>query len=128
MPSAFLPRKNGDAPVVDWLKELSDTNERAYVKCRAALGRLAQEGHALRRPEADFLENGIHELRIRFSKVNYRLLYFFHERTTSVVVHGITKEDEVPKIEIQRAIERKEKFISNPKDHTFTGDIDDEKT
>jgi phage-related protein len=124
----FYQETEEDAPVVEWLRELQGSNEKAYIKCRAALGRLAQEGHELRRPAADFLENGIHELRIKAGRVNYRLLYFFHERTASVVVHGLTKEDEVPKADIKRAIERKEKFILNPKKHTFTGEIDDENT
>jgi phage-related protein len=121
----FYQETKEDAPVVEWLRELRDTNERAFKKCVAAIERLAQEGYELRRPEADYLENGVHELRIRLQRVNYRLLYFFHERTTSVVLHGLTKENEVPKIDIKHAIERKVKFIENPKEHTFIGEIDE---
>lgn len=112
--------------MVDWLKELRQTNVKAFIKCRAALARLSLLGHELRRPEADFLQNGIHELRIRLGSVNYRLLYFFHERTASVVVHGCTKEDILPPTDIKRAIARKIAFTANPTTHTFKGEIENE--
>jgi putative component of toxin-antitoxin plasmid stabilization module len=121
----FYQEKAGDAPVVDWLRELRSTNAKAYTRCRVSLARLTLLGYELRRPEADFLRNGIHELRIHWGSVNYRLLYFFHERTDSVVVHALTKEDAIPAVDINRAIARKIAFIANPNLHTFTGDIDD---
>jgi hypothetical protein len=34
-------------------------------------------GHELRRPYADYLRAGVHELRARVGRVNYRILYFF---------------------------------------------------
>jgi hypothetical protein len=34
----------------------------------------------LRRPHADYLEDGIYELRWRNGTVQYRILYFFHGR------------------------------------------------
>ena len=49
-------------PVLDWLKELRASDHRAYETCVAAIERLGR-GHELRRPVADFLRNGIHELR-----------------------------------------------------------------
>lgn len=122
---AFYQEKDGDAPVVEWLKELRQTNVKAFIKCRAALTRLALLGHELRRPEADFLRDGIHELRIRMGSVNYRLLYFFHERTICVVAHGCTKEDVVPPADINRTIARKSAFITNPTAHIFKGEIED---
>lgn len=128
MPSShvvFYQEKDGDAPVVDWLKELRRMNTKAFIKCRAAIARLAQQGHELRRPEADFLRDGIHELRIRLGSVNYRLLYFFHAQTVSVVAHGCTKEDVVPNSDINRAIARKLAFNTNPTAHTFKGEIED---
>lgn len=127
MPSChivFYQEKDGDAPVVDWLKELRKTDAKAFTKCRAALARLAQLGHELRRPEADLLRDGIYELRIRKGSVNYRLLYFFHQRTVSVVAHGLTKEDIVPPTEINRAIARKSAYATNPTAHTFKGEIE----
>jgi phage-related protein len=119
--------KDGDAPVVDWLRELNQTHAKAFDKCRAALSRLALLGHQLRRPEADYLRDGIYELRVRSGSVNYRLLYFFHGRTVAVVAHGLTKEAAVPAIDINRAILRKAAFAANPTAHTYAGELTDEK-
>ena len=59
---------------------------------------LKQQGHELRRPIADFLRDGIYELRPSFQGVHYRILYFFSGRNVVVVSHGIVKEAEVPEI------------------------------
>src|SRR5476649_2514676 len=103
----FYQEKLGDSPVVGWLRTLNETNPRAYDKCRAAIARLALLGHELRRPEADYLRDGIYELRIRMGSVNYRFLYFFHGQTVSVISHGLTKEATVAAADIKRAISRK---------------------
>lgn len=121
----FYQEKEGDAPVIDWLRELNATNPRAFDKCRAAIARLALLGHELRRPEADYLRDDIYELRVRLGSVNYRLLYFFHGRTISVVAHGLTKEAAVPASDIKHAITRKTAYTANPTAHTFHGEIDD---
>ena len=81
-------------------------------------------GHELRRPEADFLRDGIYELRSRSGTVNYRILYFFHGREVAVLTNAITKEDEIPAVEINRALNRRRLFIANPAAHTFVGDIE----
>jgi putative component of toxin-antitoxin plasmid stabilization module len=128
MPSihvVFYQEQEGDAPVVDWLKELRQTNAKAFLKCRAAIARLALLGHELRRPEADYLRDDIHELRVRLGSVHYRMLYFFHGQTISVIAHGLTKEAAVPAADIKRAIARKAAFTINPTAHTFRGEIDD---
>ena len=128
MPSinvVFYQAQPGNSPVLDWLKEINATNPKAYDKCRAAIARLALLGHELRRPEADYLRDDIYELRIRSGSVNYRLLYFFHGRTVSVVAHGLTKEAAVPAASINQAIARKAAFIANPSVHTFKGEIND---
>jgi phage-related protein len=121
----FYQEKLGDAPVVEWLKELNQTHAKAYDKCRAALARLALLGHELRRPEADYLRNGIYELRVRSGSINYRFLYFFYGQSVSVVAHGLTKEAAVPATDINRAITRKAAFSANPAIHTFRGEITD---
>jgi len=115
----------GVSPVVDWLRTLNATNPKAFDKCRAAIARLALLGHELRRPEADYLRDDIYELRVRLGSVNYRLLYFFHGRTVSVVAHGLTKEAAVPATDIKQAIARKAAFSANPVAHTFKGEIND---
>jgi phage-related protein len=106
--------------VLDWLKELRRTDQRAYESCVAAIGRLSELGHELRRPLADILRNGIYELRIRKGRVNYRILYFFHGRNLAILGHALTKEDKVPKADIERAIRRKKAFEENPAQHSYS--------
>ncbi|MEI7941257.1 MAG: type II toxin-antitoxin system RelE/ParE family toxin [Verrucomicrobiota bacterium] len=99
-------------------------NPKAYAKCVVRIRRLTELGHELRRPEADLLRDGIYELRARLGTVNYRILYFFHGRNVAVLAHALTKEDEIPIVEINRAVERKRAFIARPIAHTFIGDIE----
>ena len=72
----------------------------------------------MRRPEADLLREKIYELRASLQGVPYRLLYFFHGNTVVVLASGIVKEDRVPPVEIERAVERRNRFELNPKKHT----------
>ena len=102
-------------PLVEWLESVP---KKPRAKCVAALTRLEELGHELRRPEADYLRDDIYELRVRFQSMNYRMLYFFHGRTAAVVSHGCTKERAVPKREIDAAIKRKERFEKAPKKHS----------
>jgi phage-related protein len=76
-------------------------------------------GYDLHRPYADSLRDGIHELRVRFTRVNYRMLYFFHGNSAVVLTHGFTKEKQVPEPEIEKAMESKRRFQSDPRSHTF---------
>jgi putative component of toxin-antitoxin plasmid stabilization module len=76
-------------------------------------------GHELRRPEADYLRDGIYELRIKRGHVNYRILYFFHGNVAAVLSHGLVKERTVPSKEINKAIQRKQKFEQNPERHSW---------
>jgi len=73
----FFRGADGAAPVWEWLKDLRARNLKAYAKCVVRIRRLVESGHELRRPEADFLRDGIYELRARLGTVNYRILYFF---------------------------------------------------
>ncbi len=111
----FYKEDDGSVPILEWLDSLQ---EKALDKCTVRIERLEELGHELRRPEADFLRDGIYELRIGLQHVNYRMLYFFHGRTVAVVSHGLVKEAEVPAKEIEKVIERKRKFENNPKAHT----------
>jgi phage-related protein len=120
----FFQDAEGDAPVWEWLKDLRTRNPKAYAKCVVRIRRLTELGHELRRPEADLLRDGIYELRARLGTVNYRILYFFHGREVAVLAHAITKENEIPNVEINRALDRKRRFVASPDTHTFIGDIE----
>ena len=96
-----------------------NTNEKAWAHCRARIEMLAQFGHELRRPAADYLRDGIYELRAKQGHVQYRILYFFHGRQVAILAHSLTKEDSTPAAEIERAIKRKALFESNPRRYTY---------
>ena len=106
---------DGTVPLVEWL---SRQQAKVIAKCRVRLGRLAELGHELRRPEADFLRDDIYELRLGMRGQNYRMLYFFHGRDAVVLSHGLTKEAAVPAREIDLAIRRREKFLADSTKHT----------
>ena len=112
----FYKEMDGTVPALEWLDSLPTKTQ---LKCLARIERLEQEGHELRRPEADLLRDKIYELRASLQGIHYRILYFFHGNVAAVVSHGIVKEDRVPPVEITRAIERRKKFELNPKAHTF---------
>ena len=114
----FYRDDNGSVPVLDWLDDLAKRDRRAYLKCREVIGRLALMGRGSRRPTADLLEDGLYELRAKVSRVNYRVLYFFHGRDVAILAHGLTKERAIPKADLARARQRKAKFEADPKRHT----------
>ena len=121
----FYRDERGEAPVGEWLRELRRKDKKAYAKCNARIQVLAEFGHELRRPMADYLRDGIHELRIRHGHMNYRILYFFHGQAIAILAHGLTKEDEVPNADVERAIQRKEAFTKNPAKHSYPEDDQD---
>ena len=109
--------------MVNWLHDLRRTNEKAWANCRARIELLAQLGHELRRPAADYLRDGIYELRAKQGHVQYRLLYFFHGRQVAILAHCLIKKDVVPGADIERAIKRKKLFEANPKVHIYESEI-----
>jgi phage-related protein len=115
MQVVIFQEDDGSVPFLEWLDELPD---KVRTKVIVRVERLAECGHELRRPESDFLRDGIHELRIGYAHANYRLLYFFDEGE-AVVSHGITKEKEVPKREIERAIKRRQQYAADPLRHGY---------
>jgi phage-related protein len=114
----FYQDGDGCSPVVEWLEKLRKMDTVAYAKCAAVIERLEEAGFELRRPTADFVRDGIYELRAKKGRVNYRLLYFFHGRNVAVVTHGLTKRDVVPPADVERALQRKATFEADPKKHT----------
>ena len=117
----FYMEENGRAPVKDWLFAL---DQKSQDKCVAKLLRLREEGHRLRRPEADLLGDGVFELRIVYAGNQYRVLYFFDGRDIVVLSHAfIKKTRKVPKKDIDTALRRKARYLANPARHTYTESI-----
>ena len=108
--------EDGAAPFVNWFRDLP---VHARDKVLVRLERLRELGHELRRPEADFLRDGIYELRATTRGTHYRVLYFFHKQVAAVVAHGVVKKSTVPDRDIQLAIRRKVLFEGDPSKHTL---------
>ena len=112
----FYMEYDGSVPMSDWLDGLQLKHR---AKCLKWIGILRSFGHDLRRPESDYLRDGIHELRVRFQSLNYRMLYFFYGNQVVVLTHGLKKEKQVPPIEIDRAVVLRKSFEADPQTHPF---------
>lgn len=98
----------------------------AFANCLARVRMLAQFGHELRRPAADYLRDGLYELRAKRGTVQYRIFYFFHGRNIAVLGHAIVKQgSSVPPVEIERAFQHKRQFEVDPSAHTYEGEVAD---
>ncbi|MCK5483952.1 MAG: type II toxin-antitoxin system RelE/ParE family toxin [Gemmatimonadetes bacterium] len=116
----FYLDDDGTAPVLDALQSLLAGGQRKVVaRCWVRIERLAKVGHELRRPEADYLRDGIYELRATHRRVHYRILYFFHGRRLAVLSHVIKKTNRVPDTEIVRALAHKKRLEDDPEKHTL---------
>jgi putative component of toxin-antitoxin plasmid stabilization module len=118
----FFKDEGGQAPVLEWLRELRDKNAKAWANCRARIVLLSQFGHELRRPAADYLRDGIYELRAKQGHVQFRILYFFHGRNVAVLSHSLTKEAAIPAVDIEQTLKRKRQFELEPEKHTYAED------
>ena len=116
----FYCEADGTVPLLQWLDSLP---EKVREKCFFRIRRLAALGHELRRPEADFLRDGIYELRVGRRGQNYRMLYFFHGAVAAVLSHGLIKEDRVPPKDLEVAIRRKRMFEEEPRRHTYQAEL-----
>lgn len=122
----FYQDRDGAAPVLEWLKILLKHDRKGYANCVARIQQLASTGYELRRPVADYLRDGIYELRAKHLRVQYRILYFFSGQNVAILAHAITKdEDRVPDTEIERAIQQKAEFEANPAVHTYVEETED---
>ncbi len=122
MPSTevyFYKEDDGSVPVLDWILALRAKNERAAKKCFGLVKLLKEFGSELRRPRADFLQDGVYELRTEVGNVNYRILYGFVGRDVAILACGLTKEKKTPDQEIDRAVNRIELYKNNPAQHRF---------
>jgi phage-related protein len=122
----FYQETDGEVPVLEWLTQLVKQNRKGYANCVARIQQLAANGYELRRPAADYLTDGIYELRAKHIRVQYRILYFFSGQNVAILAHAITKEEEaVPAIDLERARRRKRLFEENPEAHTYVEEEED---
>jgi hypothetical protein len=112
----MFQENDGTVPLIKWLDKLP---AKVQEKCLVKIQRLEEQGYELHRPDADSLRDGIHELRVAFRGIQFRMLYFFHGQQ-AVISHGLKKESEVSSKEIDLAIKRRARFKSDPMKYTYT--------
>ena len=112
----YFMERDGVIPFLAWWHDLPHG---ARDKVRVRIQRLRELGYELRRPEADFLRDGIYELRCKDRKIQFRILYFFHGQGVAILGHSLVKAgDKVPAADIDLAIRRRDRFKKNPQGHT----------
>lgn len=119
MPETRIAIFKDDEGFVPLLKWLDRQPRKVKAKCIEKIELLAAFGYELRRPDCDYLTEGIYELRAKCNRVNYRILYGFHGKNAVMLSHACTKTDKVPKREINRAIGNLKKFTTKPEKHTY---------
>jgi len=96
----------------DVLDFINDRKDRDKAKILALLAVLEEQGPQLPRPYADILIDGIHELRVKLSGDQVRILYFFCYKDFIVLTNWFTKNTEkVPVREIEKARKLRNDFI-----------------
>lgn len=99
----------GECPVEDLISSKSMNNR---AKILALFSFLEEKGPNLPRPYADFLVDGIHELRIKLSGEQLRILYFFCYKDYIILTHPfIKKTQKVPIPQIEKAKRFREDFL-----------------
>jgi len=85
----FYPEADGTFPVRTWLEGLPE-DVRGKVIARIDL--LREGGPTLDYPYTSQIEGRLREVRLRMGKMRYRVLYFFDEDRTAILLHGFTKK------------------------------------
>lgn len=84
----FYCDEQGSYPVRIWLDGLP---EEVRGKVLARINLLKTGGPTLDYPYTSQIEGRLREARLRVGKTRYRVLYFFDEARTAVLLHGFTK-------------------------------------
>ena len=106
----FYINADSKSELYEYINSLKE-NQRSKVVSWLVL--LSEKGPELSRPYADLLEDGIHELRIKISGNQLRVLYFFCFKDNIVLTNSFIKTtDRVPKNEIITAKKLREDFLS----------------
>jgi len=106
----YYIKQDGSKPVEEYIDGLSSSEQ---AKTLAFIDNLEESGPNLHRPYADLLEDGIHELRIKITGTQVRILYFFCYQNIIILTNVFDKHtDKVPKAEIKLAKKNRMDFLS----------------
>jgi hypothetical protein len=105
----YYSKQDGSMPVKEYIDKLT---LREYAKVMAYIELLEDKGPNLPRPYADILTDGIHELRIKLTGKQTRILYFFCYECYIVLTNTFEKHsDKVPKFHIKTSRENRSDFL-----------------
>lgn len=97
----FYVDDRGHRPVKEFVDSLP---MRDQAKVLAYLEELKRQGHNLRRPMADYLSEGIYELRPK----DNRIFYFFFLKDNVVLLHAIKKKtNKIPVWDLDLCVKRR---------------------
>jgi len=106
----YCDREIRSCPVTDFIDTCRPKHQ---AKILRFLGLLEEMGPILPRPYADLLVDGIHELRIKLSGDQIRLLYFFCYQKYIVLYYGFVKNtSRVPEKFIRKVVDYREDFLN----------------
>lgn len=97
----FFEKENGEIPAEAFINSLDD---KMAAKIFRLLIMISNNGPELREPYSKHLDDGIFELRAKFSSNITRVLYFFFAGNKVIITNGfIKKTQKTPKVEIDKA-------------------------
>lgn len=97
----YFVDKDGSKPVKEFIDSLT---QKEQAKVYAYITELKKQENNLRRPMADYLEDGIYELRPK----DNRIFYFFYLRERAILVHAMKKHVmKIPEGDLRLCIKRK---------------------
>ncbi|MBT3602968.1 MAG: type II toxin-antitoxin system RelE/ParE family toxin [Candidatus Latescibacteria bacterium] len=106
----YYETSEAQCPVQDFIDGRKTRDE---AKILSWISLLEEQGPNLPRPYADLLEDGIHELRVKLSGDQVRVLYFFCFREFIILTHAFLKNTtRVPKNQIRQAKRMREDFLN----------------
>lgn len=86
---------------------ISSLHKKLYAKAICDIDILSDLGTTLTEPHVKYIEDGLWELRIQFSKDIPRVFYFYPVKDSIVLLHGfIKKTQKTPRREIETAKQR----------------------
>ena len=117
----YFEDENGHSEVFEFV---NNRKQREKAKVLALLSTLEEQGPQLPRPYADILEDGVHELRIKLSGNQVRILYFFCFRDFIILTNIFVKNSQkVPSREIAKAKKCRGEFLNREKESELRKNI-----
>jgi len=108
--------RSGKVPLLQWMDRLP---QKVKNKWTERFEDLEEYGYELDRPICAPLRDKIHELRVDRGRIHYRVLYTFVGQNIVLLSHGCYKKQRVPETDINRAIQYRENYLSDPEAHRY---------